>query len=788
MTRARRRQLRKSADPRVAMADTQMPLSRPMLQSPAAWSRGFLGPGIPVTPINQTEEPPVQFDYTPGINLQMIPRAGYGMLSFAVLRNFADLCEEVRIVIEAIKREIRSLTFDIQPESKAISGDFTEEIKRLRKFWKKPDGQTTFDGWINSLLEEILVVDAATLWIAKDRANIVKRVEIVAGDTIRPLMDNRGRTPIHPLPAYIQVRKGIPLNWYTSEAMLYRPFSTSTRSPYGRSPTEYVIVTINEAIRRKLAAMEYWDTTNIPEAMLGMPDTWTQEQIETFQMYFDAMLAGNLDKLRRLKMVPTQQGRLPIYEFRRPMPDAQLHEWTLKMAGWAFGFLPSEFGMVPGQGLGGRGFVEGQENVQYRFGIGPLIQYLEAIISEVVQMQTEAPLRGKFVDVGPSEDDMTRAQLRALQLQNGVIDLNVWRAEAGQPPVQGVKPFIVIGGQPIPLDQLFAGASQMMPGQPAPTGIEPPPPGTPVVGGTTPPEPTRAPTVSRPVPGAVPPGINTDTSVPYAGERVGKTDNRTGMALRKWMKKCERRVKDGKPQACEPPVEYREDVPESLRKVVIQNLTDGLPFRQVFDDALLTKASFSYGDIRAAFESRINKALERFFLKELQPAEFRNELFTAVNQAYPQAFVSGYRSRGGTEEAIPKKDWDYVNRLIEGRQGEFKYIENLWQDVRDREYRAHEEAIRNRVALYVGSLDECYSRGAMATLSDNDVLTFVLGPNEQHCSTCSGLSGKTAPLSWWRSSGLIPSENGNSKYECGGWQCKCKLIDSQGSPVTYAGY
>jgi hypothetical protein len=539
--------------------NTSLTPSQAMAQAYAGtWgANGLFVPGTPMQPIVADDEKPRVFDYPIGINLYLTPRTGYGLLPFSMLRNFANSCDAVRIVIEAIKREIRAMEWDIilDENSDDDDTDYTDEITRLREFWKTPDGATEFDAWCNSVLDDLLVVDAVSLWTDVDGTSTIVGVEQIDGTTIRPLLDQRGRTPRAPIPAYMQAVKGMNWQWFSADRLLYRPFNTSAGSPYGMSPIEFLLLRINETLRRQYAQTTYWDTTNIPEAFAFLPAEWSPDQIEGFQTYIDNMLAGNVGKLRRLKFLPSPGSGTPVHEFRRP--DAQqsiiYDEWMMRMTCWAFGFLPSELGLMAGRGLGGKGFSEGQENSLFRFGIGPLVQYLQNLFSGIVKRQTKAPLVWRFKNVGPEEDKKAEFDLDDARLRSGVVDINVLRAKAGQELVPNAKPFIVIGTQAILLQDLFADkpAPIALPTLPAGSGPQdaiPPTLGAP--GQTQAPTPTAAPSAPADKPAA-------------------KADHaQLALALDHWREKARRRLGDGKAPDCEPPALSKSIIPEPLQSAI----------------------------------------------------------------------------------------------------------------------------------------------------------------------------------------------------------------------------
>jgi SPP1 gp7 family putative phage head morphogenesis protein len=517
-----------------------------------AWNgNGLFGPGVPMRPVRPADEQPRVFDFPPGVNLYLMPRAGYGLLAFDQLRNFANLCDEVRIVIESIKREIRALEWDFQPKNPDDKTDYGKEKDQLRAFWEKPDGNRDFDSWLNAVLEDMLVIDAVSLWQDVGDAGAVRSIDQIDGALIRPLLDARGKTPAPPLPAYVQTVKGQPWQWFTRDRFTYKPFNTNSQTPYGKSPTEFMVIRINQALRRKLSEASYWDETNVPEAMAGLPADWKPDDISKFQDYFDALLVGDLARLRRIKFMPSNGANLPIHEFRRPVETTALDEWMLKMACWAFGFNPAELGLTNGNGLGGKGFMEGQENAQYRLGFGPMVQYLQGLFAPIVAMQTKAPLVLKAINVGPQEDRVAEQQMLEAQLRNGVIDINVWRAKAGQAPIENAKPFMILNGVPVLLEEIFSPKDQG-------SGVwdrgaefvnEP----------NDPNDETREPADKL-------------SDAPPDEKEDGQPVEFIKLALDHWHEKVRRRVRDGKPANCEPPAMSKAAIPPSLQKRIRDQL------------------------------------------------------------------------------------------------------------------------------------------------------------------------------------------------------------------------
>lgn len=405
------------------------------------------GPGRPMLP-PQPEERPRVFEYAPGVNLTIMPRAGFGLASFSMLRNLAAACKEIRLNIEMIKREVRALEWDLTPgPSHTGRGERLtpgREIEWVRRIFERLDGYHDFDTFVSMMLEELLVTDALTLWVdltpghsPTERGEAV--IELVDGATIRPVLDERGRIPTPPMPAYIQVLHGMPMAWFARDRLIYRPFNARASTPYGMSPTEFILLAVNLALRRDTYHVSYFTEGNVPEALIGAPSSWTSQDVETWQTYWDALVAGNVAEQRKIHFIPLESSRggVPVYEFRRDdINQTAQDEWLMRVACWAFGNSPAEFGITPGQGLGGSGFVQGMENVQYRSMLGPVTQYLENLFNTMIRDWLGCPdVRFTWKGMEPQEDRLQQAQMDQIYLMMGVYDVNHVRERLGLDPI-----------------------------------------------------------------------------------------------------------------------------------------------------------------------------------------------------------------------------------------------------------------------------------------------------------------------------------------------------------------
>jgi hypothetical protein len=379
---------------------------------------GIFSPGTPITPV-KGEEAATLFEYMPGVNLVITPRIGFGaMLTFPALRALAQV-KEIRLNIELIKRQICGMEWEIVPTNKTTvtvgENDYSAipETRSVIEFFEKPDGTNEWDAWLRMLLEDLLVIDAVTLFPEFDQHHKLYELNIVDGATIRPLLDWRGRVPRPPMPAYTQVLRGVPSTWYASDRILYKPLNTKSTTPYGETGAEQVLASINIAIRREAQRNAYFTEGNIPGALVYLGDL-TPDQVSTIEEYTNAIIAGDIARASKLLFLPGGGSGTSVFPFQQnSQDDTTLDTWLMQVACWAFGNSPAEFGLIPGSGgLGGAGYMQGAENTQDRSMIKPISGYVAGIANRVIrEYMGRRDVKFQFKSSAPQSDKLQQAQL-----------------------------------------------------------------------------------------------------------------------------------------------------------------------------------------------------------------------------------------------------------------------------------------------------------------------------------------------------------------------------------------
>jgi len=345
---------------------------------------GWFGPLTPLAPIAPKQVTGRQWDFISGYNIVVKPRT-YEPISFEQLRALAYSYDLLRLVIETRKDQIERIKWTFRAkEGKKVSD---ARLQKITNFFHKPDGEHEFTVWLRAIINDLLILDAPTLWKERNRGGQLIGLHWMDGATIKPVIDDWGRTPkpytengqlIIP-PAYQQVIKGYPAIDYTADELIYKPRNLQTTGPYGLGPVEQIVMTVNIALRRQLGTLDYYTEGNIPSALIGVPETWTPDQIKNFQDYWDAYFEGDLATRRRAKFVPGGVAKTFIAT-KEPELKNVFDEWLARIVCYAFNVSPQA--LVSQQN---RATANTQKELAEEEGLHPLLMWVTRLINGVIE-------------------------------------------------------------------------------------------------------------------------------------------------------------------------------------------------------------------------------------------------------------------------------------------------------------------------------------------------------------------------------------------------------------------
>ncbi len=374
-----------------------------------------LSPGRPIDPMMPAKAPPREFQYQIGGNIAARPRSTE-KINFDVIRQLLEGYDIAQMCIEVRQDELKNVEWDIVPVDEDDADLYESEIKKIRSFFMRPDGENDYSSWLKKIDYDRLAFDALSMWKERTRNGKLGVLQPVDGTTIVPLMDYYGRRPKGDAPAYMQWVNGIPWWWTKAKDFVYYLERPRTNTVYGFPAVEWLLLTINSDIRWQWYFIQQFTEGNVPEAFAMIPDIKDPQQIEDLQKYYDHLTRGDQSWQHRLKLFPGNT----TFEFAKDKKqDLSIPEYLMKKACAGFKVQPAEIGMTDKVN---KSSGETQENAQYRRSIVPSVRFYEALFSGIIADEFGLPnLRFKYVNIQELEDRLTLAKVDEIYMRNGAV-------------------------------------------------------------------------------------------------------------------------------------------------------------------------------------------------------------------------------------------------------------------------------------------------------------------------------------------------------------------------------
>ena len=392
-------------------------------------SDAWMGPNQPLAPTADKPSDQTQgraFDYRVGVNLDLKPKVPEGGVDYETLRMLADGYDLVRLCVETRKDQIAAQTWGFKLKGSDETTD--PRLEDLEAFFKFPDKVNDWETWCRILIEDMLVIDATTIYPRLTRGGQPYAFETVDGATIKRVVDGYGRTPMPPDPAYQQVLKGMPVIDYTYLELVYRPRNLRSYKLYGFSPVEQIVTTINIALRRQLNQLSYYTDGNVPDALFTSPESWTPEQIRQFQDWWD-ILTSNETK-RKGRFVPGGTGFIDTKQAAMGPGDAVINEWLARVVCFCFNITPTAL-----VATNNRATSDSQKEQAEDEGLKPTKQWLKNLIDYlVVTYFGYGDIEFQWI-TEKEVDALKQAQIAQIYLAAKVLTPDEVRVELGMDPM-----------------------------------------------------------------------------------------------------------------------------------------------------------------------------------------------------------------------------------------------------------------------------------------------------------------------------------------------------------------
>ena len=415
----------------------------------SAWN-GWFGPGTPVPPVAPSGTQPRQYDYPLAINQTWMPRAGE-KVGFPHLRMLADGNYLIRALIDRIKARVttKGWHFRLKPlpgEYLAHTKDRSNQDYRvayLTRFFESPDSEHDFSEWLSMLLEDKLVIDAATLEVQRTRGGGIVNLLPIDGATINILVDVNGRRPRAPMLAYRQIIKGLPAVSMVDgipdspdhAQVLYMPSHVRTHRLYGLSPVEETASIIMTMIYKTAFHQDFYSDSDIPLSYMQMPENMSTPEMIRLVREMESAMAGSLQQRMRIYPVPfgSEIKLLKVEEF-----NGLLEEWCARIFCYVLGETATPFIKQ-----NNRATAQQADDTREESGEAPLLAWIKGRIDRMVQRHDvfNAPDIEFVWDEEAETNPLIQAQVDQINVAIHTRTPNELRQRDGLSPIDGGDSF-----------------------------------------------------------------------------------------------------------------------------------------------------------------------------------------------------------------------------------------------------------------------------------------------------------------------------------------------------------
>lgn len=386
-----------------------------------------------------------------------------GSITYETLRNMSRFYDIARTCITIKQNQITQLDWNIVSSDE--SKNYDEEIK-LRKQWvKSMGGGLKFSKVLKKWIEDICVVDGLANYKRKTFGGALLGITQVDPATIKLRVDDSGLTPPPPEIAYEQWIRGSKVADLTTMDMNYHISNPRTDSPYGFSILESLLITVESSLKLGMYNLSYFTDGTMPEGFYELPAEWNLNQIKAYQEWWDTMMSGDPRNMRKIRFMPAASGGKGFtpaknFDFASVQP---FMEWLMKITCSAFGVMPQELGFTANVN---RSSSEEQTEIAKRNSIKAVAFEIEELMDELMENDLIMPngqiikpnpdLHFNFMDLDP-KDELIDSQVTDMNLRNGLISINAWRKDHGEPAIEGADdPYIMTSGGPVWLSDFIA--------------------------------------------------------------------------------------------------------------------------------------------------------------------------------------------------------------------------------------------------------------------------------------------------------------------------------------------
>ena len=442
--------------------------------------------GQPIPSVAPKGTPPRRYAYTPLTNINWTGRDG--QVTFSMLRSFSNYTI-VRAIIESVLDRLCSEQWDfrVKQADDETKKDYKERnatdprIKSLKAFFAKPDGWQNFRTWSRGLYDDMLVLDAASIWLQRDQKGKIASLVQIDGSQVFPLLDETGQQPDpnrvlvqtenkKATRSYLQKKKraddnggspafqltpyGFPAQEMTANELVYAVRNRKTFRKYGFSIVEQALAMVALGLARQDFQAAYYTSGNVPEFIAFLPPDVPPAKAEELNGYLDSILTGQLGNRRKGFFLPSYgTDKTPNLVFPKANDEVlkdTFDEWIARVLCFFFGMSPTAFIKQVNRATAQQMSEESEEQ-----GLQPYLDWMTDTLNEIIQFQLGYDDIEAVTQTRKEQDAEKQATVDKIYVSVGIKTINEVREQNGDDPFDDVPeadmPLVITATGAVPL-------------------------------------------------------------------------------------------------------------------------------------------------------------------------------------------------------------------------------------------------------------------------------------------------------------------------------------------------
>lgn len=404
----------------------------------------FPDPLQPVQPMGPPGAEPLSFSFNFGQNLSFTPRTD-AFYSAGDLRYYSRY-PIARICIENNKDMLTRMDWRVQlkplpgetSKARAERSKNDEKIVKLNNFFERPNQDNNWSDFIRPVLEDMLVIDAPSVFVGRTINGEVAELRWVDGASIVRMVDEHGWTPKPPYTAYQQLWEGYPRVDLSTDQLIYKPRNIVPRSGsiasylYGCSPTEQIVDEIKVGQARLEFIYNFYAEGNIPGGLLFAPVGTSPDKIREAQQWLDSDLAGQLAKRRRLQILQGFQAdgnKEQVIFPKEPTLSDIFDEAHIRKICFAYGTSPQRL-----MRMMNRASAQVSQDSAQQEGTLPFLNWLKGLMDHIVQIILKEPDYEFAFEPFRELDQLKQSMADERDIKVGLYTRNEIRERRGDDP------------------------------------------------------------------------------------------------------------------------------------------------------------------------------------------------------------------------------------------------------------------------------------------------------------------------------------------------------------------